>query len=477
MGSASGTVLLFDHKQVLRAACTPGEKSQLGAVTCLALSNDQTTLVVGYSKGHVCVHACMTRVTVQVARWDVAAGKVLNTISDVHCGHAVTQVSCTDDPNHIISVNTSVRTRGFLLQLTCPRALCLCTISRRCWACGSSTMSAFTDPSSKSLHAYDAQRLFQNRRSRGAAARHAVRHGQVRREKPESAGGQHVCRHADSVQGACTVLSVDTHVPQLVIAMIRPETKNLLTVLRQDADGAANPTAQWHACHLADACSRAPRRMSLMPDRLQQHSVVVPVLAFSWGVSVRLLRVEFSIAADPGKKPLKFTAMGTFRSKHDIVNIQWLNDHTLLLMDAEVPAITRSSHIITHLQDHANIVDTATMTLVDLVDLSKIEVVRARFPLSLNLLLQTRSSRMLYDGSIDACDGSVHLLGRNTMHVVHLVDWRDRISSLVAASHFVDALALTLAFYDDKAVAVSGLPQVGAYFFLVWLLSLFSERA
>ena len=126
-----------------------------------------------------------------------------------------------------------------------------------------------------------------------------------------------------------------TSLLQLMVVMARPEAKNLLTVSRQATDGSAHPSMQWYGVPsmMKSIVLRACRRFVTVPAG-GRRLAIVPVLAFSWGSNVRLLRLDYQL--EPNKKPIRFSAMGTYRSKNVVAAVHWLSDRTMVLFDMEV---------------------------------------------------------------------------------------------------------------------------------------------
>jgi len=88
VGTQNSHILVFDSNQVIKWFLGgPSIAMSYGAVSCLAFCLDATKLLVGFARG-------------QVVEYDMATGKILRDMSDVHpIGSSITHVRYSENPN------------------------------------------------------------------------------------------------------------------------------------------------------------------------------------------------------------------------------------------------------------------------------------------------------------------------------------------------------------------------------------------
>ncbi|XP_076368429.1 vacuolar protein sorting 8 isoform X2 [Tachypleus tridentatus] len=122
VGTFHGLVLIFDPKQVLKWCLGNASYSEdYGSVSALAFNGDCSRLLCGYARG-------------QLTMWDLANGKLLRTITDVHpLQTAVLHVKFTDDPTLAVCSDSG----GSVFELNFRRVMGNRTCESRCIFSGS----------------------------------------------------------------------------------------------------------------------------------------------------------------------------------------------------------------------------------------------------------------------------------------------------------------------------------------------------
>lgn len=192
---------------------------------------------------------------------------------------------------------------------------------------------------------------------------------------------------------------------KVLVAYIHPEVKVEMQIARQDADGALIPSMAWLATIAASSRRPAltsplsPLPLPFFPCIHLHHRNFVPlrsksgnlryepVLAFSWGNNVRFMQV--TPAKDEPNSRSKVSKRGTFHARAPVVCLRWLGDHTLMTMDT---------------QERVHVIDVQAMALVDVVDLSRAQMVfNTKFAQTMARLHRNVSANLRdYDSSLSA---------------------------------------------------------------------------
>eukprot|EP00041_Stephanoeca_diplocostata_P020693 m.467924 g.467924 ORF g.467924 m.467924 type:complete len:1504 (-) comp21642_c1_seq29:5786-10297(-) len=169
-----------------------------------------------------------------------------------------------------------------------------------------------------------------------------------------------------------------------------------------------------------------------------------PVLAFGWGRSVRFMQL-----IDRGaNKPKNFKTLGTYASKVPVISIRWLSERVIMTMDR---------------QERVHVIDVTAMVLVDIVDLTRVQLTfNDKFSIE-QCKARRRDARApslkAYDNAIASIKGNIYLLGMNSVHLINIMKWRERVQFLTTQNKFVPGLELAMAMHDDTALAVVGMPK------------------
>ena len=214
----------------------------------------------------------------------------------------------------------------------------------------------------------------------------------------------------------------------LIVQISGSQLKVALQIARNSDDGDQIPSLAWN----------------FVPIKVGEGEMVLdPVLAFGWGKNVRFMQL-----INRGSKPTIFTTLGTYKSKVPIITIRWLSDRVIMTMDR---------------QERIHVIDVTAMTLVDIVDLTRVQLTfNDKFSIA-QCKFKKRDPRApslkAYDQSIASIHCNIYLLGMNSVHLINIMTWQERISFLTSQNKFVPALELAMSFHEDKALAVAAMPK------------------
>lgn len=217
---------------------------------------------------------------------------------------------------------------------------------------------------------------------------------------------------------------------KVTIAYVTPNgLKTALQIPRLEGDGDKIPSLSWNCVPIIYGEER--------------RYVVDPVLAFGWGRTVRFMHV-----ISRKGRPTNFKTLSTYSSPVPVISIRWLSAQVIMSMDAD---------------ERVHVVDVRAMTLVDIVDLTRVQLVfNDKFSVQ-QCRAKKRNPRApslkSYDQAIQELKGNVYLLGMNSVHLINIMSWSDRLAFLTGQGKFVEALRLAQSFHDDSALAVAGLPR------------------
>ncbi|KAI8145911.1 Golgi CORVET complex core vacuolar protein 8-domain-containing protein [Fennellomyces sp. T-0311] len=219
-----------------------------------------------------------------------------------------------------------------------------------------------------------------------------------------------------------------------------------------------------------------------LKDKNPKHTTPAndPMLAFSWGNHLLILRVGIENPDIPhtggrgsrntankskrGSK-LEFIKHGEYKCRDVIVGLQWINRQILVL-------ITPNEEMI--LFDPKNMVETERASirnkqlvyhdrfnspLGDLVVKSAAPTQQAGLGIS-DMFMPYKTVEMAYYHSVRAYKGKLFLLGLNKLYIGALLSWADRIIALVRAGDFLEGIELATLFYNGRYTqTVVGLPE------------------
>ncbi|KAH0827902.1 Golgi CORVET complex core vacuolar protein 8-domain-containing protein [Lanmaoa asiatica] len=184
-----------------------------------------------------------------------------------------------------------------------------------------------------------------------------------------------------------------------------------------------------------------------------------PMLAYSWGRTIHLLRVSETMIKQSVLNPrtgktreidmgtLVFEDAGSWTVDDAVLALQWLNANQLLAFTAATLSVydVRTSKLIEHVPFNASAL--VSPSLGSTTDGSM------PYPESLNDVAH----------SIRAYKGKIFLLCREELQVGTMLTWADKILSLVEHGDFLNAIELTRSYYTGEAPGNrNGLPDAAS---------------
>eukprot|EP00053_Salpingoeca_punica_P019812 m.202930 g.202930 ORF g.202930 m.202930 type:complete len:1369 (+) comp17729_c0_seq1:162-4268(+) len=216
---------------------------------------------------------------------------------------------------------------------------------------------------------------------------------------------------------------------QIVVAYFNATETRVAFALNKDKDdGGLIPSMAWNYVPIKTETGR---------------TVVDPVLAFSWGNTLRFVQVSLSSDAVPF-----FTPLSTYEAKVPILATLWLTDRTVLTVDEA---------------EKLSVVDVRTMTLVECRESVRVRLVHntqfAKWHTDGNNSGGNSPALRDYGMSLRADHGTLFLLQADDVVTLSLYTWKERLDYFASKFQFVEAITLALTFLKDQAMAVIGLPR------------------
>ncbi|KAI9482584.1 Golgi CORVET complex core vacuolar protein 8-domain-containing protein [Zychaea mexicana] len=213
-----------------------------------------------------------------------------------------------------------------------------------------------------------------------------------------------------------------------------------------------------------------------------------PMLAFSWGNHLLILRVGIESPDGPhapvrgarntssnknkrGSK-LEFVKYGEHKCRDVIVGLQWINRQILVLITPNEEMILfdpknmveterasiRNKQLVYHDRFNSPLGDLVTETTTAPAQTQQLQ---QQSGLGINdVFTPYRTVEMAYYHSIRAYKGKLFLLGLNKLYIGALLSWADRIIALVRAGDFLEGIELATLFYNGRYTqTVVGLPE------------------
>ncbi|KAL7421476.1 hypothetical protein Q5752_004363 [Cryptotrichosporon argae] len=214
---------------------------------------------------------------------------------------------------------------------------------------------------------------------------------------------------------------------KLVVVAMKPEPKTWFRRMRDGAGGESGGLvgcAAWLRAGEVDGEASKAKAAGKADTPGSEPSD--PVLVYSWGTSVRFLRVRV------GDGTPEFVEGRRWEAPSPVRALQWYDaDHVLLL--------TASAVILLNVVSLKAVEDTPLQTQL----LTSIDVYAS--------LSKLAPAPEAFGGSVRAHRGKLFLLTRSNIQVGTLLRWSDRILALVHTGDFLGAIRLALAYYLNTA--------------------------
>nr|XP_031862274.1 uncharacterized protein CI109_002239 [Kwoniella shandongensis]KAA5529346.1 hypothetical protein CI109_002239 [Kwoniella shandongensis] len=167
-----------------------------------------------------------------------------------------------------------------------------------------------------------------------------------------------------------------------------------------------------------------------------------PVLVYSWGRSVRFLRVRIEVNGKDSKP--EFVEGRKFEASEAVRALQWYNPNHLLI-------VTTTELLL---------LDVRSMTTVETTPLQTRLLTAQDFYSGLSVKGGLEGPLESFVGSAKTHRGKLFLLTKTNLQVGTLLHWNDRILGCVHRGDFLGAIQVALPYYEGRATGnLIGLPE------------------
>ncbi|KAH8107891.1 Golgi CORVET complex core vacuolar protein 8-domain-containing protein [Cristinia sonorae] len=441
VGTDVGRILVFDFKQNLMCVC--GEDSQLGAVTALALSFDHTFVAAGHATGYIQLYNLKNpkspaRFVAPTSMAAVASGR-----QEGHLlGSRIVSIGFVAG-RHTAVVSADETGLAFYHSLGKVLFVEASDILRILGKYPDDTMPD-TVPTPTMALPTPYQHTFRRRKQRKVNT--------ILSMAPLPLG---TLAHPTDTYNLIALLTP----VKLVIVGLRPTPRTWYRQHRESEDDV--PAKSRFKGSLAWFPSvAASEKEELNPASHKQNGTssqpLAPVLAYSWGNTLRLIRVFETRVTEKVKNPkngkistvesgrIVFEEGGHWNTEGDILLLQWLNANQLLILTAGT----------------LEVYDVRTLKLVDKVPFESWALVSPVLSHTTNGSISYSDAVTEVAHSIRVYKGKIFCLGQHNISVGTLLTWADRILTFVSHGDFLSAINLTLTYYTGKARGNrNGLPE------------------
>ncbi|KAG8907929.1 Vacuolar protein sorting-associated protein 8 [Tulasnella sp. 403] len=476
VGTDLGIVHVFDFRQHFKFDCGSESGSKaLGAVTALAMSNDHTFLAVGHATGHINLYDLARPQTLARSVPPTTLSAVASGRKEGHLvGSPVTQLGFIGlRHTAIVSADETglafYHSLGKVLFVEAVDVLRILgkypedavTPAKEAPLRSKTSVNLSSSPATPTMHTFN-------------GTTNGVPFIFPRQKRPSNT----ILSMAPLPLGtavdptdAYDLVALLTPV-KLVIVGLRPTPRTWYRQHRggeTSEEGSSENTSRWSGC-LAwfpsillgndDGSARRNKpqdtsRKRQADDRQKTSSSQAsssPILAYSWGRSIRLLKAREEIIqrmvedtkAGNGKKKVAnvgqvaFDDVAFWSADENVMAMQWLNLNQLLVLTLH----------------HLDVYDVRSTILVERTSME------ARSLTCSPLGSYQDAANLRVAHSIRVYKGKVFLLGRRDARVGTLLSWADRILSFVEEGDFLSAIDLARAYYDGTAPGnKNGLPD------------------
>ncbi|KAG6832591.1 hypothetical protein H0H92_014427 [Tricholoma furcatifolium] len=434
VGTDQGKICVYDFKQKLKCICVNDthayfdpeayfQGKALGPVTALALSHDHTYVAAGHASGHIQLFdlrnpKAPARFVPPTTLEMVASGRKeghiegsrivsINFVAGRH-----TAIISSDD--HGLAFSHSL---GKMLFVEAPDIL------RILGQYQSDSLQLTTSTNAPASRTIPDTTLPRRHKSRYAILASAP--------LPLSTPP-----HATDNYNVIAMLTPS----KLVVVALKPSPRTWFKCPRDPDEGLNSKTRGTLAW------SSSVIHANLKPSSTTDlHVTTPPLLAFTWGCALRLIRVNESRATETmrnsrtGKKieaevgRISYEDIGRWTSDENILAAQWLN---------------------------VNVLDVRTFNVVESVSVDGFSLISPSLASTVNGTVSYSDSVGDVSHSIRVYKGKIFLLCRNELRAGTLLTWADRILSFVEDGDFLSAIDLTRLYYLGLAPGNrNGLPE------------------
>lgn len=447
IGTSDGKILVYDFRQTMKCVC--GEDSpdnRIGAVTALALSHDHTCVAAGYSTGHIQIYNLTNPTTPIRSVPPTSLSLVYSGRKEGHIhGSRIVSIGFVAG-RHTAIVSADIHGLAFYHSL-----------GKVLFVEASDTLrilGRYPDPQLPPSSTIPTQ------------------------SHPPRAGGTHTAKQRNPRYTILSMsplpLGTSPHVTdayslvamltptKLVVVGLKPSPKTWFKVSRGLEEGGAwrsqtrwRGTLAWFPSVFQEA---DPTNGSDMNDLVktsgkgkgkaeEQGPSTPPVLAFSWGNVLKVIRIEEVKVkqvvknAKTGKErevevgAVDYRDVLSWDSEEEILGLQWLNPQQLVIFTA----------------NQMGVYDLKASKMIERVHFDASSLMSPTIGHTVNGQVNYQDSVKEVAHSMRIYKGKIFLLGRNDIRVGTLLTWADRILSLVEDGDFLSAIELARSYYLDEA--------------------------
>ncbi|KAJ3575088.1 hypothetical protein NP233_g1320 [Leucocoprinus birnbaumii] len=461
IGTSDGKILVYDFRQVLKCVCgedSPGKyalyfmvvktklmefkENRLGAVTALALSHDHTCVAAGYSTGYIQIYNLENPTTPIRTVSPTSLSLVYSGRKEGHIqGSRIISIGFVAG-RHTAIVSADIYGLAFYHSLGKVLFVEATDILR--------ILGRYPDPQSTPSTATI---------------------------QPPRAGGTHTIKQRNPrytilsmsplplgtsphVTDAYSLVSILTPT-KLVVVGLKPSPKTWFKVSRGLEEGGSwrsqvkwRGTLAWFPSVFGDTDGSD----GLEPVKTngkgkgknkveEQGTPTPPVLAFSWGDVLKVIRIEEVKVkqvlknAKTGKErevevgAVDYRDVLSWSAEDEILGLQWLNPQQLVILTA----------------NQMGVYDLHASKMIEQVQFDVSTLMSPTIGHTVNGKVNYQDSVKDVAHSMRIYKGKIFLLGRSDIRVGTLLTWADRILSLVEDGDFLSAIELARSYYLDEA--------------------------
>lgn len=450
VGTSKGRIFVFDFKQTLKCICgSDTSGSIVGPVSAVALSNDHTFIASGHTTGYIQLFNLKNPEVAARTVTPVTSAAVMSGRQEGHLtGSRIINISFVAG-RHTAVVSADEHGLSFYHSL-----------GKVLFVEASDTIRIFGNYHGEeaSISGHPADPLSQqNALDRPSFRRRRQPRNTVLAMSTLPLGP--LPHSTDAYQIAALLTPT-----KLVVVGLKPTPKTWLKIMR-DEEQLSSPAYRRRGClawfpSVQDSSTEKSDKTVGMKNaksgKLPRYTPTHPVLSYSWGSHVYLLRVhEQKIKqtvsnSRTGKTSeievgsLVFEEAGKWMMDDAVLAIQWLNVNQMAIFTATA----------------LSIYDVHGMKMVEAVRFDSSSLVSPSLGSTGNGSISYSESVRDIAHSIRTYKGKFFLLGRQELFVGTLLSWADRILSFVEQGDFLSAIDLTRTYYTGEAPGNrNGLPE------------------
>lgn len=449
IGTDKGRIFVFDFKQTLKCICgSDTSGSTVGPVSAVALSNDHTFVASGHATGYIQLFnlknpEVAARTVTPVTLAAVTSGRQEGHLS----GSRIINISFVAGRHTAV---VSVDEHGLSFYHSLGKVL---------FVEASDTIRIFgnyhgEDAPEASISSHPTDPLSQqNALNRPSFRRRRRPHHTVLAMSTLPLGP---LPHPTDAYQIATLLTAT----KLVVVGLKPNPKTWLKIMR-DEEQLSSPAYRRRGClawfpSVQDSSTEKSGMKNAKSGKRPQRTPTHPVLSYSWGSHVYLLRVHEQkikqIVSNnrTGKMSeievgtLVFEEAGKWMMDDAVLAIQWLSVNQIAIFTASV----------------LSVYDVHGMKMVETVRFDSSSLVSPSLGSTGNGSISYLESVGDIAHSVRTYKGKLFLLGRQELLVGTLLSWADRVLSFVEQGDFLSAIDLTRTYYTGEAPGNrNGLPE------------------